>query len=166
MTPFLNDWDVEKHKGPLPYQVCTITDLLPGSIPISSTCYYLHFALYITLIARSIYHCGGSYGADLLGSCRESWGWDWWKMVGANKSYKRLCLYLPQESQLFILFISSVYKWTEVKDIYAEFYLVLSFSCCVFLTSSYCLWFPFHRTSKETGHQLGLLGCWFNKKEE
>lgn len=116
VTPFLNDWDIEKHKGPLPYQVCSITDLLPGSVPISSTCYYLHFALYITLITRSIYHCGGNYGADLLGSCRESWGWDWWKMVGANKSDKRVCLYFPQESQLFILFISSVYKCTEVKN--------------------------------------------------
>lgn len=89
VTPFLNDSDVEKHKGPLPYQVCSITDLLPGSVPISSTCYYLHFALYITLIARSIYHCGGSYGADLLGPCRESWGWDWWKMVGAKQKLQK-----------------------------------------------------------------------------
>ncbi len=38
------------------YTVSSITDLLPGSAPISSTCYYLHFAQYITLIARSIYH--------------------------------------------------------------------------------------------------------------
>lgn len=36
--------------------VYSITDLLPGSAPISNTCYYLHFAQYITLITRSIYH--------------------------------------------------------------------------------------------------------------
>lgn len=38
------------------HTVSSITDLLPGSAPISSTCYYLHFAQCITLIARSIYH--------------------------------------------------------------------------------------------------------------
>lgn len=31
----------------------------------------------------------------------------WWEQT---KSYKTLSLYLPQESQLFTVFISSVYK--------------------------------------------------------